>query len=363
MKKHFTLSFVLISSFLLQVGAQNEEEKVTPTFNWKGFTHIWASHVQQDNQDANYGFTIRYLRLKAYGVLTKDIKWTAQFSFDKGNPAILDVHLTYAPESYLKLRVGQFPVPGAKSGVFSSALWSTTKMKFNDRATVTQNWASNAGLSGYRSGGAMVFGDILDKKLHYYVMAAMPVSGSGNYLNASVKNPVYGSIENGLAMYSRIEFNPMKEIETGVNFHVGKGVTDDTNTTKRMSYTLYFLMRKGPISAMVEYIGGKNEYLINDNSIGDLVYNGYLLELGYKMAEKYEPSIRYDYYKPNDGNADGYGYESYSNLTLGFNYYPMKSIAIMFNYVLRFEKAGSGFEEIDNNMAYLQLRYFFPQNK
>jgi hypothetical protein len=357
--------FTMLIAFLMtfNVMGQEEPKEFTPTFNWSGFTHIWTGYVQRDTLDGHYGFAVRYLRFKAFGKLTENVKWTAQFAFDKGIPSFLDVHMSYEPKDYLKVRFGQFPVPGAKSGVFSSPIWSTTKMVFNDRTTVTQNWASNAGLKGYRSGGLMFYGSVLDKMISYYVMAAMPHAGPNYYFNPSVKTPVYENDENGTALFSRLEVRPYEKTEVGFNFHTGQGTSFDTIQTNRGSYSFYVLTRQKKFFAMAEYIGGTNEQLINDVKDSDFSYSGYYVEVAYKFSKKYEPAIRYDSYTPIVDGSDGNGYKKYDNVTIGINYYPTKNIAIMANYVARMEDPEAGVKEIDNNLIYFQLRYKFASKK
>ncbi len=357
---------VIISALMAMVilgGLKAQESDVfKPTFNVSGFTHLWTGYGQYEEDD-QYGFVVRYARLKAFGDLTPNVKWTLQFGFDKGVASLYDIYLTYEPASYAKIRFGQFGVPGAKSSIFTSPLWSSTKMIINDRPMITQNWNSNAGLSGYRSGGAMFFGEILDSKLHYYLMVGMPKSGPNYYFSTSVKNPIATKDENGFAGFGRIEYRPTKEIEFGINYHLGKGTTDDTISVKRSSYSAYFLTKQEKLYVMAEFIAGANETSINDNVItdDDLKYNGYFVDLGYRFAGKYMPAIRYSSYTPNDNEVDGNGFKKYDNITIGFNYYPSDNIALMLNFVKRLEETGEGIEKIDNDIAYLQLRYIFPK--
>lgn len=361
--KKVNLFLIICLFYSLTLHAQEEQKEFEPSFYWSGFTHIWAGAVQRDSLDTQYGIAVRYFRFKAFGNLTPKVKWAAQIAFDKGSPSLRDIHISYEPVSFFKIRFGQFPVPGAKSAVFSSPLWSSTKMMFNDRAPIVQEWASHAGLSGYRSAGAMFYGNIIDKKLSYYVMGAIPKAGASNYFNVNVKTPMYNHPESGLAMFSRLEFKPMEKIETGVNFHTGKGTQLDTTITKRLSYSVYVISREGNLFVMAEYIGGKVNTDFNTAADKELKYNGYKIELAYNIAKKIEPAIRYDSYLPNDDKADKYGYKRYNNVTLGLNYYAHKKVILMANYVLRMESPVAGAESIDNNLFYIQLRYLFTNKK
>ncbi len=361
MNNRIIISALLVMLLMVGLKAQ-ESDGFKPTINLGGFTHLWAGYGQMNDEDDQYGFMVRYARFKTFGELTPDVNWTVQVGFDKGKASLYDIYMTYEPASFAKIRFGQFGVPGAKSSIFSSPLWSSTKMIINDRPMITQNWASNAGLSGYRSGGAMFFGEVLESKLRYYLMVGMPKSGPDYYFNTSVKNPVAAKDENGLAGFGRFEYKPTKEIELGVNYHFGKGTTDDTVSVKRSSYSAYFLTKQEKLYFMAEYIAGANETSINDIVVDseDLTYNGYFMDLGYRFAGKYMPALRYSSYTPNDNEVDANGFKNYANITIGFNYYPSKNIALMLNLVKRLEDPGEGVEKIDNDIAYLQLRYIFP---
>ncbi len=359
MIKKGIIMFTLSICATLNNYAQSNTEEFKPTMNISGFTNIWATYASSDMDNEQYGLSVRYFRIKASGNLLENVSWTNQFSFDKGNPTLLDVYVTYNRSKYINVRFGQFPVPGIKSGVLSCNLWSTTKQILNDRSTITQNWGSNSGLSSYRSLGGMFFGSIKESLINYYIMLATSKAGTSNYFNASVKSPGISHGENGLAIFSRLEIKPIKEMATGISFHTGNGNTGDTIDLSRMSYSTYFMMRKSGISTMIEYIAGKNETSINDAVSSEFSYNGLYVELAYKLQNNIEPVARFDIYSPLDGTADNNGVEKYQNITLGCNYYPSQNLSLMFNYVIRGEETATGFEEISNNLAYCQVRYKF----
>nr|WP_319397710.1 porin [uncultured Carboxylicivirga sp.] len=353
---------VFLTAFLFFISGNaiaQEEKSFEPTLKISGFTHMWIGYVQRDSLDVHYGFIPRYVRLKATGKLTTNVKYGAQFSYDKGTPSLLDIYLSYEPYSYFNIRFGQFPVPGIKSAVHSSSLWSTTKMKLNDRPTISQNWNSNVALSGFRSGGIMFYGDIYNSIVHYYVMASMPHAGPNYYWNPSVKSPRYENDENGLALFSRLEFTPIKNTETGISFHTGSGTVGDTIKTNRNSFSVYFLTHYQKLHLMTEYIAGMNKQFINDIEDSEISYSGFYAEATYLITSNLEPAFRYDYYIPIKDGFDSNGIKKYSNVTFGINYYPSKNIALMTNYVIRTEDAITGTDKIHNDLFYFQLRFKF----
>jgi len=350
MKRLLQLVLIIGLTTPLAIFAQDEEPKFEPTFNWSGFTHMWATYEQKGEADAQYGVNVRYLRFKAFGKLAPKVSYAAQFGLDKGNASLVDVYLKYEPSEYLGIQAGRFGVPGIKSGVMTSSIWSSTKLIFNDRATITQKWhKSNSNMVGYRRQGVMLYGSLMDKFIRYYVMGA---TTSDSYFETSVGSSK--SIDkNGLTMYSRIEVAPVENVELGVNFNTGTAtVIEDDSELKSMTYSAYALTRQKTYYAFVEYIAGAGETVDADNEVQ---YNGLIAEGAYKFGGKYEPAVRFDFYVPNS-DAD----IQYQNLTLGFNYYPSKNIALMANYVVRMEDETM---ETDNDMFYIQLRYKFASKK
>src|SRR6056297_1937017 len=106
------LFLVLMVGFLminLQLNAQ-------PTVNFKGLLHNWYSYTGEGS-----GFNIRRVRLKAYGKLDEKINWYAQYRWDKQDPSLLDVALSYEFNQYFSLKAGQFVAPGSKYGALTSA--------------------------------------------------------------------------------------------------------------------------------------------------------------------------------------------------------------------------------------------------
>lgn len=353
MRKLLLIIFILGGLAPVVTIAQEEEPKFEPTFKWSGFTHMWATYAQRDSLDAHYGVNVRYLRFKASGKLTPKVSYGAQFGFDKGAAGLVDLYVKYDVADYFGLQAGRFAVPGIKSGVLTSSIWSSSKLIFNDRATITQQWASsNNGLLGYRRQGVMVYGAVMDKMIRYYVMAA---TASNSYFTANVKSSSYDYGLNGMSVHSRLEVVPVENIEVGVNFNTGSAVKTDTIEYTSMSYSAYALARQKTYYAFVEYVSGVGggEFLNSGLEMADLEYNGFIAEVAYKFAGKYEPAVRYDTYVP-DAEVD----VTFSNLTFGFNFYPSSNIALMANYVMRMEEVG----EFDNDMFYVQLRYKFKSS-
>lgn len=310
-------------------------------FKFAGYIHTWFSYGDQDNDDSGaYGFTLRRVSLKPYGSLSKSIKWGLNVGWDKQTASLKEVYIDFDLSEAFKIKIGQFPVPGAISGT----LTSTTQLDFVERAVVTQQWGGNSGLSRYRGVGLQGYGNLFKNKLYYAVMMANPRASA--LFSPGIKSPDYSHEDNGFTVWGRVEATLMKGFKIGAFYSGGK--TTDSNY-KRNSYGTHLFYIKAPVNFKVEYIAG--EYGIEG---AETRYNGMYAVFGYKV-DKLEPIVRYGLYTPNHGDPDNIGVETYKDITLGMNYYHSNKIKFQVNYVSRSEKG----IELKNNLFYINLQFVF----
>jgi phosphate-selective porin len=338
MKKIFAVSLgcvMLITGLTISLRAEG--------IKFKAAVQTWFSYTEQNADEGNgYGFTLRRVRLKPYGSLSKKINWTMQLAWDKQTPKLVEVYLDYLHSTGLRFRVGQFTAPGTMSGTLTSSM----KLDFLERPMVTEKWSGHNGLSSFRAVGIQVHGDIIDDKLYYAFMIANPETSE--LFNPGIKSTDYFHADNGVMFWGRLETELTKGLKSGAFFGNGK---DTDNNYKRTTYGAHlFYVNKG-INFKAEYIAG--EYGL-DNA--ETTYNGYYAVLGYKTG-KFEPIVRYDCYAPNDGEPDGSGVETYANITVGLNYYHGKNIKFQANYVYRDESMADGLDKIKNNIFYVCFQY------
>jgi len=312
--------------------------------NFKGFAQTWFSYTQktQDSDDANYGVTFRRIRFTPYGKLSKNISWKLQFGWDKFSAKIIDAYIDFELSKELKFRIGHYTVPGP----LSSTLTSSTKLDFIERPQITQNWNSNSGLSSYRTIGIQADGKLMKDKLYYAVMLAN--SKGGSLFTPSIKVGEYNNANYGITLWTRVETFPVKGMRLGAFYGTGKEV--DTEI-ERSSYGAHLYYIKKSLNFKVEFLSG--EYGIGGS---DTEYNGMFALLGYRF-KKIEPIVRYDFYTPNDGNADNNGVEKYNNFSIGINYFHNSNLKFQANYVIRNESMPAGMDKIKNDIFYICLQY------
>lgn len=312
----------------------------TGELKFSGYTQSWLSIGNQDTDDSSvYGFNLRRVRLKLDGSLAKSIKWRLHVGWDKQTARLIGVYIDFHLSDEVKIKIGQFPVPGAISGT----LTSTTELDFIERAAITQQWGNNSALLCYRGVGIQVHGTLFNNKLDYAVMMANPNTSS--LFSPTLKSPEY-SHENGFTIWGRVQARLIEGFKLGVFY--SRGETTDSND-KRNSFGAHCFWIKDPINFKVEYIAG--EYG-SDGVKTD--YKGMYIVLGYKVA-RFEPIIRYGFYIPNNGSPDPFGVERYNDFTLGINYWPGKKIKFQVNHVSRIEDG----LEIKNNLFYIHLQFVF----
>jgi hypothetical protein len=339
MKKPYIVLFLIF--LLLCTG------HLASTVDFRGLVQTWFSYSPQENNTNSdlYGFTIRRLIFNPYGSLGKNVSWGLQLSWDMQSPRILEAYLALKLSGEFNLRVGQFTVPGAKSGT----LTPPSELDLIERAAITQAWNNNSGLYGYRGLGIQVQGRFLQDKVYYALMIANNVTSS--LFTPGVFQTKYTSRNNGLTLWGRIEADILQGMNVGVFY--GEGTTSITDY-KRSSFgvNLYYQFKSFLIKA--EYISGKFGIINNT-----LQYNGAFVMAGYRLTSKIEPVIQFDFYTPVVNNTDKFGVESYQNISFGLNYYYSPKIKLQINYVLRDEKG----IKITNNLFYINFQYSFRSKK
>jgi phosphate-selective porin len=335
--KRFCIIFIFFSIIAFSLKAEG--------IKFKGLVQTWFSAAEQnlDNSDA-YGFTIRRLRLKPYGSFSKDIKWGFQVAWDKQKAKLLDVYIDFLLTKRFNLKIGKFAAPGAMSGT----LTSSGKLDLIERSMITQMWNVNTALDSYRAFGAQVYGEFLTGKLYYALMISNAETNA--IFTPSIKNTYYTHKNNGLAFWARLEVRPMDDLRFGGFFGSGKEKDTDTNMS---SYGAHIFYLKNKINLKLEYIAG--EYIAGDLKTK---YDGVYAVAGYKIR-KFEPTIRYGFYTPNDGEVDKNGVKKYRDISLGVNCFYSKTIKFQANYVIRSESMASNLDKIDNNIFYINCQYSF----
>jgi len=312
----------------------------------RGMAQSWISYAEVSNQYGyELGFVVRRLRLNPYGTFGEKFSWSVGVGWDEGIARLLDAYLDYRVSDTFSLRIGQFPVPGARSG----ELTDSGDLDFVERAAVTSKWGDYSRMLAFRSIGLQVSGRLMKGRVKYAVMLANP--RTLQVFSPSIKDPFIINVQNyGLAVWGNLEVVPIDGLSFGAFY--GSGYEDDTHY-KRDSYGahLYFMYQNW--KAKIEYIAGQNEI-----PAGTTPYDGVYAVLGRRFG-KMEALIRYGFYSPIADTVNKDGVKKFNNITLGINMFVNEHVKLQANYVVRDEIMAEGFNDYENNIFYFCCQYRF----
>ncbi len=322
----------------------------------KGLVQTWFSHGDT-NDDGKYGFNLRRVRLAPYGSLSKNVKWGFQVAWDKQKAVIYDAYMDFYFKEEFRIKVGQFAAPGIRSG----ALTSSGALDLIERPMVAQRWGTEAATLGYRAMGIQLHGALMDKKIYYRLMVSNP--NASDLFNPGIKNGGYDyEGHEGMTIWGRVEFKPVKGFEIGVFANSGKDKFEvdwsaDKASMERESYGFNVFYVKDNVNLKFEYIAGKYGY---EDAV-KIKHNGFYAVAGYRFG-KFEPVVRYGTYTPmKDGHEAGV--EKYKDFSMGINYFYNKNVKFQANYIIRTEDMMSGYSKPDNNLFYINFQYSFNSKK
>lgn len=315
-------------------------------FNVRGLTQAWLSYADVTNQYGyELGFNVQRVRINPYGRFGSRFEWGVEVGWDEGNTRLMDAWLSYRLNNAIALRIGQFAVPGARSGGLT---WSGD-LDFVERAAVTSKWGDYNRMLDFRAMGVQVEGRMMKDRVHYALMLANP--RTLQVFSPSIKDPFPFNTSNyGFCVWGNLRVMPIDGLDFGAFY--GYASEDDTHH-KRSSYGahLYFLLP--PWKAKLEYIAGEN-----DVPSGTTPYDGVYAVLGYDLG-RIELLVRYGFYSPIADSVSKDGVKKFNNTTLGVNYRANQHVKLQANYVIRDEIMAAGFSDYHNNIFYLCCQYVF----
>jgi Phosphate-selective porin O and P len=344
-----TLCLIAILMLLSNLPVLGGEE----TISFKAGMQAWFSYAPVADDNDSYGISLRRVRLKPSGKLSKNIKWAIQAGWGKQSLKLVDVFLEYLPSTSLAIKVGKFAAPGAVSG----AITSSAKLDFVERSQISQNWNKHSLLSGYRALGVQVHGHMANKKLYYAFMLAnarnTPKTGE-TLFNPSIKDGNYAYDSSGFDLWGRLEALPAKGVRVGGFYGDGKLIVN-MDEYSHSSYGGHIYYVNLPLNFKSEYISGQYEIMGVETN-----YKGYCSVIGLRFG-KLEPLVRYDSYSPNDKQSDHLGVLRYSNYTVGINYFISSSLKFQVNMVIRKEQMAEEMVPLQNNLFYMMFQYVFVE--
>lgn len=334
MKKIIILFFLIVFLFT----------SVNSEVNFMGLVQNWFSISSQENGDTSdsiYGFSNKRIRFAPYGTLGKNVRWGVQFYNDNFvSTGVLDAYIEYFVSREVILKFGKFAPPGTVAG----ALTSSATLDLMERAPVIIHWNTFSGLHGGRAFGAQLSGKILQGKLYYAVMLANALTKDHNWIpSTKIETEPSTNEHNGMGFWGRLEAYPVSGLSVG-GFY-GSSTEEDIDKVElsRSSYGAHMFYVKNKFNLKIEYIAGET---------AEVKYSGMYLTVGYRI-NRIEPVLGYSYYTPFEDS------ETYSNITVGVNYFYNKSIKFQFNYVNKAEEI----IPIENNIFYVNIQYSFDSKK
>ncbi|MCK4835590.1 MAG: hypothetical protein KAT17_03095 [Candidatus Aminicenantes bacterium] len=308
-----------------------------------GMVQTWLSYSAMEDETP-MGFTLRRVRFKPFGSLSKSLTWALQFGWDKQVAMIQDAYLEWKSSEKFRIRVGEYTVPGT----ISSSLTSSAELDMLERPEITLKWAKLNELSQYRSVGLQFHGQLFDNKIYYAVMFA-------NNSTFGLFTPNVGDLEYdatpGITLWTRLE----AKLSNGLRFGGFYGRNQLTKTeTSKSSYGIHLFYVQQPINFKIEYIAGRK-----DDETEIIRYEGMYALFGYRI-KKFEFLIQYDNYKPNRDLGDEEEVLKYDNITLGCNFFVSNKIKLQANYIFRNEEfVTTNTSDIKNNIFYINFQYSF----
>lgn len=315
--------------------------------NYGAMSQMHFSYAQSDSNITPYGFRLRRLDVKFWQNTTEKINWGLLLGFGDFRFQILELDINYKIKDFAQIRVGQFAPPAARSGAPVDNLFKVPTMTFIERAPISQQWSSKMNLHAYRTFGLQLHGKVINNKLYYAFMVGNPKGSS--FFNASSKNTIHVNDENGISLWGRIEYEFMESFVAGAFYNTAQS-NDGFIDIIRESMGTHVLLRKKNWTIMTEYISGRQHDTIETK------FNGYFFDLAYRI-NKFEPAIRFDYFTPYKNKHDSYFVNTYTNYTIGINYYATNKIRLQLNYIFKTEQLEPQYDQINNNLAYLNFQF------
>lgn len=342
-----TLLLILLLAFLFEskvFGASSDERKI----KYAALGHMHFSAAQSDSAYIPYGFRLRRLDIRVWEPHDEGLAWSCLVGFSDFKFKILEADIAYAFSPALKLRLGQFIPPGARSAISMDFRYSATTMPFVERSMVTLNWVGHARLNAYRTFGFLVHGAVMQERLHYALMFSSP--DGAHFFYPSNRQVMQENTLNGYGLWGRLEYDIQEDFNVG-GFYNTRSIHGGQE--QAYSYGSHLIYRKEGWKVMTEYIAGRVQAPLQI----DQHYRGAFIDLS-KRWGAIEPALRYDVYSPYSGDVDPLGFECYHNYTFGVNYYISEMLRVQCNYLLKLEQKHAVANFTDNNIFYINLQLF-----
>ncbi|MFK7952217.1 MAG: hypothetical protein AB8B73_05180 [Ekhidna sp.] len=303
-------------------------------------------------QKENTTFDNHYFNIFISSQLTDKIFLEGQLEYEHGGQDI-DVRYAYADyklsEAFV-IRSGKFLVP---AGQFNEYLYPEYLNK-----TVSRSWVNREiSPSAWAEVGVQVrgrLGNNEDATPFYSVYVVNGLSGATSSirsLRGNSRDTKNGGNDNK-AIGGAFGLDLGSDITVSANYYSGKYTEDNKLNLSILGASFY--MNKEKFHLWGEYHMANQEAYndYSDATLGsiDLKKNGFYLQGGFMVTDKFEPVIRYDQI-----SLDGDPNDDRSRITLGANYYLAKTAVVKVNYELISDDGA----DADDNVFGVQLSVGF----
>ncbi len=367
--KKLLLLIVALSTFSLTMAQEEdfnatveEDDKKTATGGFGADLSKNASFVNFNGYITNEFFSQQgkrttfdnhYFNIFISSQLTERIFIEGQLEYEHGGE---EVELRYGYADYkvseaFVVRSGKFLVP---AGEFNEYLYPEYLNKTVSRAYVNREISPSAwGEIGVQVRGRIATdGNATPFYAVYVVNGLNGASGDGiRSLRNNFRDTDGGSNDNK-AVGGAFGVDLGDDITISTNYYSGKYTEDNELNLSILGASFY--MNKENFSIWGEYHMATQEAYNDptDVSLGvtDLNKNGFYIQGGFMVTDKFEPIVRYD-----EITLDGAPEGDRSRITFGANYYLAKNAVVKINYELRSDDGA----DADDNLFGAQISIGF----
>ena len=285
---------------------------------------------------------MRRVRMSVEGKFANDFSYKIQGDFSR-SPQLVDAFVKYKLCKEFAIQVGQFKTPFSMESPINPVNLEIFDYGESVQSLVGYKDVCGVGSLG-RDLGVMASGEFLQLEGKDYPLITYNIGlFNGNGANKLDNN-------NRKDLVGRLDVHPMmKELTLSGSFYLGKYQNEsDYGTRNRWSAGAQY--KDGNILIRAEYLNGTTGHTyftseMNQNnelvevekqslqiSQGYYAVAGYTFHFGKDFSQKITPVVRFEHFTPGDIQEKGSVSTNY--YTVGFDYWPVKSLNFKLDYSL-----------------------------
>lgn len=294
------------------------------------------------DDDNDNTFRFKRARIGVRGELLDDFSYyfmleTSPFIGGSGDAYLMDAFITYNADNWARISVGSFKQPFSLD--VSTPCHSLT--------TIERSIVADQLVAPQRDFGLAVFGGNKYNKLNYAVAL---MNGRGlKVKDDNTKKDIMGRVTYKLTGYLTI----------GGSFRFGYPIPNNVDDD-RTSFGGEFLLNLDKLSVQGEYIYDEGAYYsaagggcgAEPVALGEKRDGAYLMG-AYKVNEKFQPVLKYEFFDPDLDLKDDGSYME--RMTIGFNYFFNDKVRFQLNYLANIQTVIN--QDDDALLAQMQVKF------